>query len=348
MAPHPTVNEPPTTNAIDRAAVRAMPKVELHVHLEGTFGRDSIASMADAAGVRLPRPVERLFDFRDLSDFLGFLDWTCSLIATPEHAALAAYRYAQRATADGIVYAEVIVNPTHWPHWPLGDLVDALTTGFDEARHEGLADCRLLLSILRTQSGDEALALVDWIGEHRPPRVVGVSIDGDEARAGRTGPRFAPAYRRAAELGIHRTAHAGESSGPEGVRDALDLLLVERIDHGIRAIDDPALVAELAARGVTLDVCLSSNLVHLYPDLERHPVAALVRAGVPITLNTDDPGYLGIDLTGELCIAADHLGWGLTDLARTTRCAIDAAFCDPSTRQRLHALVAPSLPEEHP
>lgn len=342
---------------LDPALIRSLPKVELHVHLEGTFDRDTIADMAAAAGTSLPRPVEQLFEFSDLSDFLGFLDWTCTLITTNEHASLAAYRYAERAANDGIVYAEVIVNPTHWPHWPLTDLVDALTAGFDRARAAGLADCGLLLSILRAQSEQEALALVEWIGEQRPRGVVGISIDGDEARAGRTGPRFAPAYRRAVELGIHRTAHAGESSGADGVRDALDLLHVERIDHGIRAVDDPALVAELVARAVPLNVCLTSNLVHLYPDLAHHPVAALIDAGVHVTINTDDPGYLGIDLTGEFTLAAEHLGWDTTDLARLTRSAIDAAFCDDSTRGRLHALVEqwlhshphPSpLQEEHP
>ena len=329
--------------ALDADAVRALPKVELHVHLEGTFSGEAIATMADASGVALPRPTARLFEFTDLTDFLGFLDWTCTLVATPAAAAQVAYDHARRSAADGIVRSEVIINPTHWPHWDLGELVAALTAGFDRAADEGLTDCHLLLSVLRGQSTAEALALVEWIGAHRPRRVVGVSIDGDEARSGRTGPRFAPAFTRARELGIHRTAHAGESSGAEGVIDALDLLHVERIDHGVRAADDPALIERLAATGTTLNACVTSNLVHLYPDLDAHPVATLRAAGVRITLNTDDPGYLGIDLTGELLRTAGHHGWTLHDLAALQANAIDAAFCDEATRAALHRRLADHL-----
>lgn len=328
------------TAVIDGSALRALPKVELHVHLEGTMPASRIATLAAEVGEPLPRPVERLFTFEDLSSFLGFLDWTCRLVRTPELAAAVAYEHAARSAADGIVYAEVIINPTHWSGWDLGELVEAVTVGFERAEADGYTECQLLLSILRAQAGEDALALVEWMGAHRPRRVLGLSIDGDEARAGRTGTRFAAAYERAGAYGFGRTAHAGESSGPEGVRDALDLLHVDRIDHGVRAVDDPDLVRRLVDQDVALNVCVSSNLVHLYPDLASHPIAALLAAGVPITLNTDDPGYLGIDLTGELAKVSAALGWDLDDAAAVTRRAIDAAFCPPATKHRLHALLA--------
>ena len=329
----------PLTADLTDSLVRGLPKVELHVHLEGTLERERIAEIAAVVGEPLPRPVEQLFDFDSLSTFLEFLDWTCSIVRTPELAAQLAYDFAARATRDGILYAEVIINPTHWQRWDLGELIDALTEGFDRAEADGLAECHLLLSILRSQSGEDALALVEWMGEHRPRRVLGLSIDGDEARAGRTGPRFAAAYERAGELGFGRTAHAGESSGADGVRDAIDLLHVDRIDHGVRAIDDPEIVHRLVDEDITLNVCISSNLVHLYPDLPSHPFLALHRAGVPVTLNTDDPGYVGIDLTGEFLKAANAAGWGMAELAGVTRRAIDAAFCPPATAARLHAAV---------
>jgi adenosine deaminase len=327
------------TSPLTEDLVRGLPKVELHVHLEGTFERERLAELAAAAGEPLPRPVERLFELDGLTPFLEFLDWTCSLIRTPEAAAQVAYDFAARASRDGTVYAEVIVNPTHWQQWDLGELVEALTIGFERAQADGLAECHLLLSILRAQSAEEAMALVEWMGKHRPRRVLGLSVDGDEARAGRTGPRFAPAYDLAGQLGFGRTAHAGESSGADGVRDALDLLHVDRIDHGVRAIDDPELVRRLVEQRTTLNICISSNLVHLYPDLASHPFLALHEAGVPVTLNTDDPGYVGVDLTGEFLKAADAAGWVLEDLAGVTRRAIDAAFCPPETAARLHAAV---------
>lgn len=319
--------------------LRALPKVELHVHLEGTLGRDRIVELAGAAGEPLPRPADELFAFGDLDGFLSFLDWTCRLVRDRDQAERVAYDFASRAHRDGTHYAEVIVNPGHWRDWPTPDLVDALAAGFDRAVSDGLTDCRLLLSVLREQSGDEALALVRWMADERPPRVLGLSVDGNEARAGRTGPRFAPAFRLARAEGFGCVAHAGESSGPEGVVDALDLLEVDRIDHGVRAAEDPGLVARLAGAGVVLDVCLTSNLTMLYETFDDHPLEQLLAAGVPVTLNTDDPGYLGIDLTGEFELASTRLGWSIDVAVERVRTAIDAAFCEQERVAELHRLL---------
>ena len=313
-----------------------MPKAELHVHLEGTLGRDRIVELAAAAGEPLPRPPDELFAFGDLDGFLSFLDWTCRLVHDRDQAERVAYDFAARAHADGTRYAEVIVNPTHWRTWRTADLVEALGAGFDRAMSDGLADCRLLLSVLREQSSDEALALVRWMADDRPSRVLGLSVDGNEARAGRTGPRFAPAFRLARAEGFGCVAHAGESSGPEGVVDALDLLEVDRIDHGVRAVEDPALVARLARAGVVLDVCLTSNLTMLYETIDAHPLQRLIAAGVPVTLNTDDPAYLGIDLTGEFELASTALGWSTDVAVERVRAAIDASFCEPERVAELH------------
>jgi adenosine deaminase len=210
-----------------------------------------------------------------------------------------------------------------------------LAAGFDRAVSNGLADCRLLISLLRQQSGDEAGALVEWIGERRPDRVVGLSIDGNEAEVGSTGPRFAPAFRRARELGYATTAHAGESSGPEGVLSALDDLGVQRIDHGVRAAESPSAVARLVDQHVTLNVCLSSNLALLYGSLDEHPIDALVSAGVPVTINTDDPALLGTTLSQEFALAARHLDWSRGDAGAAVERAITAAFCDGAMKRRL-------------
>ncbi|MEX2267875.1 MAG: adenosine deaminase [Acidimicrobiia bacterium] len=254
-----------------------------------------------------------------------------------------AYDFAARAHRDGTHYAEVIVNPTHWRAWDLRELVAALSAGFDRAVADGLAECHLVLSLSREQSGDDALALARWMAEQRPPRVVGLSIDGNEAHVGRTGERFAPAFQLARAEGFGCVAHAGESSGPEGVVDALDLLHVDRIDHGVRAVEDPALVGRLAEVGVPLDVCLSSNLTIMYGTFERHPIQRLLDAGVQVTLNTDDPAFLSVDLTGEYWLAANQLGWTLADAAARVRTAIDAAFCAPERAATLRRALDDSL-----
>jgi adenosine deaminase len=170
------------------------------------------------------------------------------------------------------------------------------------------------------------------------PRVVALSIDGNEAAAGRTGARFADAFRMAAEAGLHRTVHAGESSGPEGVWDALQFLHAERIDHGIRAIEDPVLLAHLADSSVTLNVCPGSNVkLGVYPDLSAHPLDALRRAGVRVTINTDDPALMSTDLVSEYRASAEAFGWDAGVLHQVARTSIEAAFCDANSRARLLA-----------
>jgi adenosine deaminase len=236
------------------------------------------------------------------------------------------------------VYADLIVNPTHWSAWThdLSGFLDAIDAGLREAQDDGLPPTGLCVSLLRQQSASEALELVEWLIERRHPRVVALSIDGDEAASGRTGPRFADAFGRAAGAGLHRTVHAGESSGPEGIRDAIDLLQAERIDHGVRAIEDPALMKELADRAIPLGICPGSNVaLGLYPDRAAHPIDALRRAGVPVSVNTDDPSYLRTTLVAEYMETARAFGWGLEHLRGVARTSIGASFCPEDLRDGL-------------
>jgi adenosine deaminase len=178
--------------------------------------------------------------------------------------------------------------------------------------------------------------LVEFLLQLRHPRVVALSIDGNEARAGRTGPRFEEAFRRAQEGGLHITVHAGESSGPEGVWDAIELLKAERIDHGVRAIEDPALVNVLRERQIPLGICPTSNLIgKLYPELKEHPLEKLRRAGIPVSVNTDDPGPLGLTLAGEYEKCAAAFGWLESDLRSIAKTSIEASFADAVTKKRL-------------
>ncbi len=316
-------------------AIRRLPKVELHIHLEGCFTAARIAELAQASGETPPRPLEELWAVDNLADFLVALDWVCSLVRDAETAETIALDFARYAHGQGTLYAEVIVNPTHWSGLTTDTLFRALAAGFDRAAELGLGDFRLLPSILRQQSAEDALALVEWMGTSGIDRIVGLSIDGNEAAVGRTSARFAAAYARARARGFGVTAHAGESSGAEGVRDAIELLGVTRIDHGIRCIEDPAVRDLVIAHDVTLNVCLTSNCTLLYSDIAEHPIPAIVAAGIAFTINTDDPETLGVTLCSELTLAASHLGWNMGDLAETQRRAISAAFCDPTTRLKL-------------
>ncbi|GAA4672236.1 adenosine deaminase [Frondihabitans cladoniiphilus] len=348
---------------ISEAWIRSIPKAEVHVHLEGGFELIDILDLAKSAGESLPGPARSLFDVAThfeggvvhppldpsdsssaeatgLGSFLQFLDWQCGLIRTAEQAARHAYRFAARQSGSGVSYTDVIVNPTHWSAWRgrEPELLDALAKGLDEAEQDGLCTVNLCVSLLRQQSADEGSEVARWIARDRPNRVVALSIDGDERAAGRTGARFAEAFTIARDAGIHRTVHAGESSGPEGVWDALDLLHAERIDHGVRAVDDPALLARLADSDVSLGVCPRSNIVlGLYPDWAHHPLRALQEAGVTVTLNTDDPAPLGTRLEAEWAKAAQVWEWQPGDVTALAHTSIDASFAPVSLKQALHA-----------
>ena len=327
---------------IDVAQVRSLPKAEVHVHLEGCFEPADIVQLAD----EVAEPMRELdVSGADLSAFLEVLDWTCGLVRTPEQLARAAYRFAEREARSGVGYADLIVNPTHWSAWRdrLDDFVSSVDAGMTEAEQDGLPSVGLCISLLRQQNAAEALELVEWMLARRHPRVVALSIDGNEAAAGRTGPRFADAFPRAAHAGLHRTVHAGESSGPDGVRDALEYLLAERIDHGVRAVEDADLVRELAERQIPLNVCPGSNvLLGRYPDRSSHPLDALRRAGVRVSVNTDDPALMGLSLASEYVDTAAAYAWDVSIVRDIARTSIEAAFCSDDVRQGLLAALRAS------
>jgi adenosine deaminase len=327
-----------------RGGFVTLPKAEVHVHLEGCFNLDDIVGLARQSGVALPRPADRLFEFGGgLGDFLQFLDLICGLVRTPKQLADLARRFSERLAASGTRYADLIVNPTHWRHWSrrIPELIEALDTGFTSAEEDGLPSVGLCISLLRAQSGEEALELVELLAALRNPRVVALSIDGNEAAAGRTGPRFAKAFRRAGAAGLKRTVHAGESSGAEGVRDAVELLGADRIDHGVRAIDDPAVVELLVERRIPLGICPSSNItLGLYPTLAEHPIDRLRRAGVLVSINTDDPALLGVTLAGEYESCAKVFDWSDDTVRAIARTSIEASFAPTATKRHMLAELA--------
>ncbi|MFT4307603.1 MAG: adenosine deaminase [Microbacterium sp.] len=357
-------SRPAPPDRIDETEIRALPKAEVHVHLEGSFALVDLLELARQNRVALPGPAATLFDVSThaafaapevttgggagagaggLTGFLRFLDWQCGLVRTREQAARVAYAFAARQSGSGIRYSDVIVNPTHWRAWQGRELalLDALAAGFDDAQADGLCIVNIAYSLLRAQSAATAEDAVRSLIAERPRRVVAVSVDGDEKVAGRTGERFRDAFALAASAGLHRTAHAGESSGPDGVWDALDLLRAERIDHGVRAVEDPALVRRLAEEGISLGVCPRSNVtLGIVPSWREHPLPRLLAAGVPITLNTDDPAPLGTTLEADWAVAAEQFRLTRDDLAGFARRSIQASFADDDTKRDLLAELA--------
>ncbi len=345
--------------------LRAMPKVELHVHLEGSFTAERIAHLAKQAGLsqslgtsylggiapdsqanthmgalaggpprhigsRTPQAISSM----DLASFLRRLDQWCALVRTPEQAEEQAYGFASFLRSEGIVYAEVTVNPVHWAGLTRQVLLEAVDAGFARAAGEKLTDCKIVVSLGRSQSLEEARALLDELSTCRPARVVGLGIDGNEEEAPGSSSKLSSIFRSARDIGLGLTAHAGESSGPQGVRDALDLLGVSRIDHGVRAVEDADLLRRLADESVTLNICPTSNAVLLYGDIMAHPVAAIVAARVPVTINTDDPMVFSTTLAHELKIASALCGWDYQSILQAQLRAAASAF-NPSEAHRI-------------
>ena len=321
---------------------RAVPKAELHVHLEGTAPPDLIRRIAARNGLEVPDGVfatpER-FRWRDFLDFLNTYDLAASVIRTAEDYRDITLEYLASCAAEGAIYVEVTASPDHARLVGLSadEMVAGVAAGIDEARAAHGIEARILLTAIRNFGVEQALRVVRDAVETPHPYVVGINLAGDEA--GYPPEPFAEAYAIAAAAGLGCTVHAGEWAGAASVRGALELP-VTRISHGVRAIEDPGLVAELASRGIVLECCPTSNVaLGVYRSYEAHPLPALRDAGVRVTLGSDDPPYFGASVGGEYAIAREHFGFDDAALTDLTRTAIGAGFADRALREGLLARI---------
>lgn len=317
-------------------------QAELHVHLEGTAPPDLVRRIAARNGLKLAPGLvtdDNRYHWRDFGHFLEAYDAAAGLLRTSQDFRDVTYEYLVGCARDGAIYVELIASPDHAAAAGVSDAdhVAALAQGIDDARAASGIEARILMSCVRNHGPEAAVAVAKRTVEHPHPYVTGFNMAGDEANFP-PGP-YAPAYAIAAEAGLGLTCHAGEWAGPESVRGALELG-VTRLSHGVRSIEDPALVAELVERGIVLECCPTSNVVlGVYPDYESHPFARLRDAGVRLTLGSDDPPYFGASLAGEYDVAARAFGLDDEALRALTRTAIEAAFVPEDLRSRLLAMV---------
>ena len=318
--------------------MRAVPKAELHVHLEGTAPPELVHRIAVRNGLVLP---ERLlgddgrFRYTDFLDFLRTYDLAASVMRSGEDYRDITYEYLCSCAAGGAIYVELTASPDHAALVGLSDEdhLGGIAQGIDDARRDTGIEGRILISAVRNFGVEQALRVARHAAERPHPYVVGFSMAGDEARF--PAHDFAAVFAIAAGAGLGCTVHAGEWAGADSVRAALELP-VARISHGVRAIEDPSVVSELAARGIVLECCPTSNVVlGVYPSYEAHPLPQLRAAGVRVTLGSDDPPYFGATIEGEYDVCAERMGFSDDDLRDITRTAIDAAFCDESLKASL-------------
>ena len=279
------------------ALLCASPKAELHIHIEGSLEPELIFALAQRNGVALPyASVEALraaYAFTDLQSFLDIYYAGASVLLEEQDFFDMAMAYFRRAAADHVVHAELFFDPqTHTERGvDIGTVIHGLARACRAAQDEFGISALLILCFLRHLSEDAALATLDAALPYRE-HFVGVGLDSSER--GHPPEKFARVFARCRELGLHLVAHAGEEGPPAYIWSALDVLHVQRIDHGVRCVEDPALVARLAAQRVPLTVCPLSNLkLCVYPTLAAHPLPALLDAGLCATLNSDDPAYFG-------------------------------------------------------
>ena len=311
------------------------PKIELHVHLEGTVRPDTLREIAKRNDYALPDDLESLYAFRDFRHFIEVWILTTNALQTEADFRQMVVDYAGDAAAHGAVYLEGIFSPAERVRrgcdWP--EIYEGVCAGAQEARELHGVEVRLTPDIPRGFSQEEARATVEWAGRYRDRGVVGVGLGGLEAEY--PPEPYANVFAQARGLGLGSVPHAGEVAGAASVRGALEELGADRLRHGIRAVEDPGLVAEIAGRGTVLDVCPLSNLrTGAVASLEEHPLPQLVAAGVRCSISTDDPAMFDTDLTRDYEAAAS--------LGVSPRAAYEAglagALCDEETRARLQQI----------
>ena len=312
------------------------PKIELHVHLEGTVRAHTLLDIARRNDYPLPadtvESLAEIYRFRDFRHFIEIWKLTTNALSTEADFRQMVVDYAAEAASHGAVYLEGIFSPAervrHGRSWQ--EVFDGACNGVQEARESHGIEIRLTPDIPRGFTQEEARATVDWSARYAERGVVGVGLGGLEAEY--PPEPYQDVFRYAKSLGLGSVPHAGEVVGPVSVRGALEALQADRIRHGIRSAEDPGLLREIAARGTVLDVCPISNLRTVaVTSLAEHPLPRLTGAGIQCSISTDDPAMFDTDLTRDYEAAIS--------LGHTPRAAFEAgvagALCDDRTRDRL-------------
>lgn len=323
----------------DRAAfIAALPKAELHLHIEGSLEPELMFELARRNGIAIPfatiDDVRAAYAFSNLQDFLDIYYQGMGVLQTEQDFYDLTAAYLARAHADGVRHAEIFFDPQgHTARGiPFATVIGGITRALDDAQARYDMSSRLIMCFLRHLSEEEAEATLDeacpWLD-----RIDGVGLDSSEV--GHPPAKFQRVFARARDLGLRLVAHAGEEGPPEYVHEALDLLGVDRIDHGNRSLEDEALVARLADDAMCLTVCPLSNLkLCVVDDMTAHPLKTMLDAGLLATVNSDDPSYFGGYVNANYTAVADALDLSRDELVTLARNSFLGAFLDDDAKAR--------------
>ncbi len=322
--------------------IAALPKVELHCHLEGSVPAPTFIDLASRHALPLPTgDPERIYDFGSFLEFLDLYYLVCDAIRGPADFERAVYDSLVHGAATGnVVYREMFFSPTNHGDISYRSMVEAMGAGIEAAETDAGVRCRLIAGINRRHSPAMAVEMVEQMLEFRSPHVVGIGLDDDEA----TGPpeMFLEAFELAGRAGLRRTAHAGELGVSVNVRTSLDVLGCDRLDHGYAMVDDPALMGEVRERGVHVTGAWFVNNFHAGVftngrDPATTPLATMIVAGIATSLNTDDPTMIPTNLNAEYAAVAATLGLDHDAMVRLASNAIDGSWLDEPDKSSLRA-----------
>jgi aminodeoxyfutalosine deaminase len=331
--------------------IAGLPKAELHVHHVGSAPPRIVAELAsrhpDTPVPKTPEGVAEYFRFTDFGHFITVYLSVVDLVRTAEDVRMLTYEVARDMAGQQIRYAELTCSP--YTSVLAGVPAQAYCDAIEDARHAAQRDFGLVLrwcfdipGEFGLPAAEETLRIASVL---QPAGLVSFGLGGPEIGVGRR--QFAPYFDAARAAGLHSVPHAGETTGPETIWDALRYLGAERIGHGIAAADDPELLAYLASHAITLEVCPTSNVAtRAVPSIESHPIRTLSQAGVPVTVNSDDPTMFGSTLNNEYAVASDLLGLDERGLAALAVRAVTSSFAEPPVKQRLVAEIDATLPPE--
>lgn len=319
------------------AFLRALPKAELHLHIEGSLEPELIFAMGQRNGIALSYPsVEALraaYAFTDLQSFLDIYYAGASVLITEQDFEDMAWAYFQRAAADNVIHAELFFDPqTHTERGiAFETVIRGLERGVERARRELGLRASLILCFLRHLSEEAAFETLE---QARPflGRFIGVGLDSSEV--GHPPEKFARVFEECRRLGLRAVAHAGEEGPPEYIWSALDVLKVERIDHGVQSLKDERLVQRLVAERIPLTVCPLSNVkLCVFKDLSRHNLGRMLELGLAATVNSDDPAYFGGYVNQNYVETAQALGLSREQLARLARNSLEGSFASADEKR---------------
>jgi len=328
--------------------VSRLPKIELHVHLEGSVQPETLRELAAAKGRQMRETEDWIsarhrqgYHYGNFREFLEAFKLVTLLLETPGDYALATRRLVEGLAKQNVKYAEVIfaAGVVLWKKQPLDAIFEAIAAAAEEERPRCGVRVNWIFDAIRHFGVEHAREVLSWAARLRSQGVVALGIGGDEER----GPAelFPDVFREARDQGLHAVAHAGEVCGPESVRKAVELLFAERIGHGLSAVRDPAVLALLRERQIPLEVCLTSNVATgVLARLEDHPLPKFLDAGLVVTLNSDDPAMFGTSLEREFEQAASLFSLSRATLAQLCKNAANSTFLPEEAKQGLLAEIA--------